>query len=399
MTPRSRIDRIVEYLATESVRISAILRVPLIGLIVALGPIADVDPWLPAVYSGLLGCYAGAAVVWLIVVLRGPVRPWAGWVSTGIDVLAVLALCLSSGGATSLLLPVFFLLPISVAFQNRPELTAFLGIGTAVGYLSVWIVYSKRDDTVGLPNVVYLYFGFLLWLAAATTGLCLVLARRSTRVAALLDVRRRLVSESVQADERHNRELAEHLHDGPLQNLLAARLDLEEVRERSPDPALDAVDAAIQETAKQLRSTVTALHPQVLAQLGLTAATRELVRQYAERADFEIVAELAEVGRPASQSLLYRAVRELLANAHKHARATLVDVRLAATPDAITLTVTDDGTGFDTSTLDRCVADGHIGLASLLVRIDAMGGDVDLDSEIGRGTTISIVMPTDAADL
>jgi two-component system, NarL family, sensor kinase len=96
-------------------------------------------------------------------------------------VLAVVTLCLSSGGATAWLLPVFFLLPISVAFQDRPWLTAVLGGVTALAYLGVWIVYSKRDDTVGLPDIVYMHFAFLLWFAAATTGLCQVLSRREAR--------------------------------------------------------------------------------------------------------------------------------------------------------------------------------------------------------------------------
>ena len=116
--------------------------------------------------------------------------------------------------------------------------------------------------------MVYTHFGFLLWLAVAVTALCYVLARRSARVKALQEMRRQLVSEAMQSDERHNREVAEHLHDGPLQTLLAARLELDEARERNPDPALDMVYAALQETATGLRSTVTELHPQVLAQLG-----------------------------------------------------------------------------------------------------------------------------------
>jgi two-component system NarL family sensor kinase len=62
----------------------------------------------------------------------------------------------------------------------------------------------QRDDHVGLPDVVYLQFGFLLWLAVATAALCLVLTRRAARVSAFLDVRRRLVAESMQADERTN---------------------------------------------------------------------------------------------------------------------------------------------------------------------------------------------------
>jgi two-component system NarL family sensor kinase len=388
---------LIEYLAAEPVRVSAVLRLPLIGLIGILVWIWEVDHWLPEVYAVVLGVYTVAAVAWLVAVLRGPVPRWADWASTGIDVLVIVVLCLVSGGATAALLPVFFLLPISVAFQDRPALTAILGTGTAVGYLVVWIVYSKRDDTVGLPNMVYTHFGFLLWLAVATTALCLVLARRSARVKALQEVRRRLVSEAMQADDRHNRDMAENLHDGPLQNLLAARLELDEVRERHPDPALDLVYTALQETAAGLRSTVTALHPQVLAQLGLTPAVQELLRQFESRSNVVVDAELEDVGKPESQSLMYRAARELLANIHKHARATVVTVRLRRRNGRVVLTVADDGTGFDPARIDQSVAEGHIGLGSLLVRFDATGGAIDIESKIGRGTLVTVTSPPEPA--
>jgi two-component system, NarL family, sensor kinase len=341
----------------------------------------------------VLGLYSVAAVVWVIVVVRGPVPRWADWASTTVDMLVMVVLCLVSGGATAALLPVFFLLPISVAFQDRPVLTAILGTSTATGYLVVWIVYSKRDDSVGLPDIVYTHFGFLLWAAVATTALCTVLARRRARVSSLQKVRRQLVSEAMHADERHNREVAEHLHDGPLQTLLAARLDLDEVRERNSDPALDAVHAALQETAAALRSTVTELHPQVLAQLGLTPAIRELLRQFESRGDYTVDTALEDVGKPDSQQLLYRAARELLANIHKHARATTVRVRLWRKGDRIMLTIADDGTGFDPAFVERYVADGHIGLGSLLARFDAMGGSMDVSSEIGFGTQVTVTSP------
>lgn len=314
--------RLVDFVAAEPVRLSAFLRLPLIGLIVLLVSVWEVEHWLPLAYALILGVYSIAALVWVVVVLCGPVPPWAGWASTGIDVLTVVALCVVSGGATVALLPVFFLLPISVAFQGRPALTAAAGIATAVGYLGVWIVYSKRDDTVELPSVVYTHFGLLLWLAAAMTALCYFLTRAAARVATLLDMRRTLVSESMRADQRHSRELAEQLHDGPLQDLLAARLELDEVRERHQDPALDAVYQAVKDTATRLRGAVTALHPQVLTEVGRTAALRELICDYERRGSFVIEADLDEVGRPPSQSLLYRAARELLANAHKHAQAS-----------------------------------------------------------------------------
>lgn len=391
MTRLSR--RLVDYLAAEPVRVSAVLRLPLIALMGFLVWLWEVDSWLPGVYTTILGVYAVAALVWALVVLRGPVPSWGGWLSTGVDVLAVVSLCVVSGGATAALLPVFFLVPLSVAFGDRPVLTGVLGISTAACYLGAWIIYSKRDDHVGLPDVVYLQFGFLLWLAAATTALCLVLTRRAARVATLLDVRRRLVAESMQADERTNRELAEHLHDGPLQTLLAARLELDEVRERMPDPSLDMVYAALNETAAGLRSTVTALHPQVLAQLGLTPGVRELVRQYESRGDFSVDAELEGVGKPASQALLYRAARELLANINKHADASLVTIRMFRSDDRVVLEVADDGTGFEPSIVEARVAEGHIGLASLQARFDSMGGTMRIDSTVGRGTVVTVTSP------
>lgn len=391
------VHSLVDYFATEPVRVSAILRLPLICLIAVLVGIWEVDHWLPELYAVILGVYAAAAVLWLIAVFRGPVPRWADWASTIVDLLVIVALCLVSGGATSALLPVFFLLPISVAFGDRPALTAIFGIVTAVGYLAVWIFYSKRDDRIGLPNIVYTHFGFLLWLAVATTALCFVLARRSLRVKALQEVRRQLVSEAMQADERRNREVAEHLHDGPLQTLLAARLELDEARERNPDPALDIVYEALQETATGLRSTVTQLHPQVLAQLGLTPAVRELLKQFEARTQIAVDADLEEVGKPESQQLLHRAVRELLTNVGKHAGAKTVHVGLKRKGDRLKLTIADDGRGFDPAVIGQSVADGHIGLGSLMARFDAMGGAMDIDSRIGGGTRVIATSPPESA--
>lgn len=382
--------RIVDFFAAEPVRVSAVLRLPLIALIAVLVWIWEVDHWLPGLYAAVLGGYAVAAVIWLLAVLRGPLPRWADWASTGVDVLLIVVLCVVSGGATAALLPVFFLLPISVAFQDRPLLTAIIGTVTAGAYLAVWIVYSKRDDRIGLPDMVYTHFGFLLWLAVATTALCLVLSLRAARVRALLEVRRQLVAEAMAADERHNREVAENLHDGPLQTLLAARMEVDLLRDSRPDRALDTVYDALQDTAAMLRSTVTELHPQVLAQLGLAPAIRELLRQFESRGDYAVTADLQDVGKPASQALLHRAARELLTNIHKHARAMNVGVTLRHSGDRIVLTVSDDGAGFDPAVIETRLQEGHIGLGSLLARFEAMGGAIRIDSAPGRGTVVTV---------
>ena len=245
--------------------------------------------------------------------------------------------------------------------------------------------------------MVYTQFGFLVWLALAATALSFVMARREERLKTLQQVRLQLVAEAIQSDERRNREVAEQLHDGPLQTLLAARLELGEVRERTPDRTLDAVYSALQDTATDLRSTVTQLHPQVLAQLGLTAGVRELLRQFRTRNNsIAVTGELEEVGMPRSQSLLYRAARELLTNAAKHARATTVRVDLVRRGDRVVLTVADDGIGFDPAEIERSLAAGHIGLGSLLARFDAMGGSMQVTTGSGRGTEVTAVSPPES---
>lgn len=389
-------ERWRDFFVTEPVRVSAILRLPLIALIGTLVWFWQVDHWLPELYAAILGSYAAVATGWVVAVLRGPVPRWAEWASTAVDVSVVVALCVVSGGATAALLPVFFLLPISVAFQDRPRLTASIGAVTALGYLAVWIVYSKRDDSVGLPNIVYTNVGFLIWMAVATTALSFVLARRAARLDALAQVRRQLVSQTLQSDERHNRAVAEHLHDDVLQTLLAARLELDEARDRHPDPALDRVYAALQATATGLRSTVSELHPQVLAQLGLTAGVREVLRQFQSRHDIEVIAELEDVGRPQAQALVYRSVRELLANVGEHAGATTVRVSLTREGGDVVLTVADDGAGFDPATVGASLERGHIGLGSLLARFDAMGGSMRILSQPGRGTQVTVIAPPGA---
>jgi two-component system NarL family sensor kinase len=99
------------------------------------------------------------------------------------------------------------------------------------------------------------------------------------------------------------------------------------------------------------------------------------------------------VGKPESQALLYRAARELLTNIGKHAKATKVSIGLARKGDRIVMTIADDGTGFDSAIVAQYVADGHIGLGSLLARFDAMGGEMDINSRIGHGTQVTATSP------
>lgn len=382
---------VLDFLTAEPLRIRSFLRLALIALIALLVYFTHVSHWLENVFTAVLVVYAVGAVAWLILILRGPIRWWYIWASTSVDVVMVIILCIASGPGTRSLLPIFFLLPISVAFLDSPLITAALGLSASFGYLLAWIVYANRDEAMGhVPPVVYVQVGCLLWLTAAITALSFTLARRAARVQLLLDVRRRLVAESMRSEERQNRELSEVLHDGPLQNLLAARLDLDDLRENPTAAGFDRLDAALRDTVTTLRTTVSTLHPQVLAQVGLTAAVQELVDKYQQRWSADITTDLDDVGRPQAQTLLYRAARELLANSYKHSRAGQVTVSLHGNDGSTVLSVADDGIGFETSILATRVAEGHIGLASLINGVEAAGGSIEFDGREGGGTFVTV---------
>lgn len=389
------VGRILDFLTSEPLRIRSTLRLVLIVLIALLVEHTHVEHRNDALFKVVLIAYAVASVAWLVFILTRPSRRWYAWASTFADVAVVLTLCIASGPATIALFPIFFLLPISVAFLDSPALTGALGLSASFGYLLAWAVYATQEQKMGMtiPAVVYVQVGCLLWLTAATTALSFTLARRRARVQGLLDVRRRLIAETLRADERNNRELSEQLHDGPLQNLLAARLDLDELRDDPSPEGFDRLDAALRETVTGLRTTVATLHPQVLSQLGLTAAVLDLAQRYEERWGTPVQADLEEVGQPAAQALIHRAARELLSNAHKHSRATSLSVGLHRRRDRTVLQVTDDGVGFDPEILARRVAEGHIGLASLVVAVEAAGGSMDFTPRPGGGTVVTVTVP------
>ena len=85
-------------------------------------------------------------------------------------------------------------------------------------------------------------------------------------------------------------------------------------------------------------------------------------------------------------------------NISKHARATTVRVGLSRRGDRVVLTISDDGRGFDPAIVASYVADGHIGLGSLLARFDAMGGSMNIESVVGHGTQVTATSPPEAGD-
>jgi signal transduction histidine kinase len=201
-------------------------------------------------------------------------------------------------------------------------------------------------------------------------------------VAALSAARGRLVAQALEAEERARRTISEALHDGPLQDLLAALAG-----RGGDEEALAHARERLGGVVGQLREVMGALHPTVLQYGGIEAALHAIAEQHASSAGFETEISVDPAAAGVRDELLAAVARELITNVAKHAGAGHVGVRLAVEDGALTLEVADDGSGLDTERARAALRHGHIGLASCRERMEAVGGELTLSDTPGGGTT------------
>jgi two-component system, NarL family, sensor kinase len=377
--------------ATEAERRIAWLRLGVILLIGISRTLPHPNPEPEAFYIAL-GIVAGYGLLMLAWVYLRQATTVFVFGATALDVAAVSVLAELSGGAFSQARLAYFLVPVAVAFRFRPALTAAAGGATVAAYLTQSLLHpaAKRH---GAERFIAVQAGFLLWLGLAAVLLSAMLERRTRRAEELADVRRRLIADSLTAEERERRALAEGLHDHAVQNLLSARHDLDEVDESGAPTALARARVAVDETIRDLREAIFELHPYVLEQVGLDAAVRALGQRAARRGGFAVRLDLSYTRRHPHEALLLAATRELLANAAQHSAAENVSVRLAQQDGWLVLEVDDDGKGFDPRDLPARLAEGHIGLQSQRERVESIGGRMKIRAASAQGTLVVIHIP------
>jgi len=222
-------------------------------------------------------------------------------------------------------------------------------------------------------------------------------ARHETEIAALATLRGRLVAENLEAEERVRQRISEQLHDGALQDLLAARQDLVEAATAQGDEMrtemLGYAREGVERAVKLLREAVHALHPVVLQHGGLEAAMQAAADQAARQGGFRAAVVVEPEATGLRDELVMSLARELLNNAAKHAQAHTVRVHVVRDDGAVRLEVVDDGVGLDPRAVENAPLNGHIGLASLAQRIEAVGGTLTLGRGDRGGTTVVARLP------
>ncbi len=203
----------------------------------------------------------------------------------------------------------------------------------------------------------------------------------------------RLVAEVGEAERAERLRLADVLHDGPLQRLLAARQDAEEALAGDRD-ALSALPLTLGELAVELRALTKAIHEDVLDQLPLEAQIRRIAEDAAIRGRFEVEIEVQEEADGLHDAIVRDAARELLANVARHAQATHAEVVVSVCDEGgVRLLVRDDGIGFDPVRAARRERSGHVGLGRLRRLADELGGTLEVEGVPDEGTVAVINLP------
>lgn len=222
------------------------------------------------------------------------------------------------------------------------------------------------------------------------------------REAGASDRDRRIADATAEATTAERMRLARELHDSVSQELYgiavaahSARSMLERDPTRVADP-LDYIHVLAESALLELRAIIFRLRPDAIANdglvVGITRQAASVVARYGIRVDLAMNEE-PDLRLDAKEAA-YRIAQEALSNAVKHAQAPSILVRLTENGEGVMLEVADSGIGFD----PRTPRNGHLGLRSMEERAAAVGGCLEVESEVGKGTRILLWLPATVSD-
>jgi two-component system, NarL family, sensor histidine kinase UhpB len=214
--------------------------------------------------------------------------------------------------------------------------------------------------------------------------------------------RRRSGQLAMRAQEEERRRLARDLHDEVNQALTAILLRLEALAHETPAeraPEVAELKRLVNQAMDELLNLARQLRPSALDDHGLVPAVETQLKRFSSRTGIEV--RLDTSGDPDAlpevvQTAIYRVAQEALTNVTRHAGATVVELDLEEDEGAAELRVRDDGGGFNPSAVTRSSSDvpgGGLGLVGMAERARLVGGELDVRSAPGGGTTITLRVP------
>ncbi len=213
---------------------------------------------------------------------------------------------------------------------------------------------------------------------------------------------RRLTRQLVTAQEGERRRISIELHDEAGQSLTAMKINLNLLSKNLPDDQpelkeqLNSLAELAEDTLQKLRMLAQNLRPPSLEKLGLNKTLEGLCLQFANRTNITIDYEGTEIKaiQDEAKITIYRLLQEALTNAAKHADADFIKVKLKKENGNVTVSIQDNGKGFNTGELFRYKnsVDG-MGLGGMMERLEFIGGQLEVFSKQKKGTKVFATIP------
>ena len=206
----------------------------------------------------------------------------------------------------------------------------------------------------------------------------------------------------IEAQERERRRLSRQMHDGPAQsltNLILQAEICERLMDSDPEQArveLTNLKNSVAGTFQRVKGFILNLRPMMLDDLGLVPTLRRYLDSFSENSD--ILTDLTVVGKERrlashNEVTTFRVIQELLNNAKEVSHAGSARITLDTRGERLQVSFEDDGDGLEiTDALSSQDAE-RLGLATMRERIEMLGGEMHVDSELGRGTRVTFDLP------
>ena len=241
-------------------------------------------------------------------------------------------------------------------------------------------------------------------LASAINKMSAALNERENELKAS-EVRLRIFSSQLlNAQEKERERVSKELHDELGQALALLKHRIRSVQRKLSDDQsslkedCDDTSRYIDQIIENVRRLSRDLHPFILESLGLSAALAWLFDNLGKQYSILTSVRMENIDQffsPEAQTKIYRIFQEALTNIGKHAKAENVSFEIKEEDDHISLSVADDGIGFDVSqTMSENSADKGMGLATMHERAHMLGAELGLVSQINRGTKITLTVPS-----
>jgi signal transduction histidine kinase len=257
----------------------------------------------------------------------------------------------------------------------------------------IGVMHSLFAWIIAILAISFLLSMYLLWEHYRSLMQELVERRRAEQNALNLS------AQLLNAQDQERRKFARELHDGLGQNLVAAKMMTDSLRNRIPEQQKIAeLSVLLDEAVISTRSLSHLLHPPLVEELGFVAAARSYLEGFSQRTGVKLTFDLPDLAErlPRDTELtFFRVLQESLTNVQRHSKSSSAEVKFALNGKAATLEVRDHGVGLPPGMLQNFRENGTdvgVGLAGMKERVRERRGRFDIRSD-SSGTLVSATLP------